>query len=67
MGQEADATVTTRDRTLFQVRAIAQHGIHSRLIRANNWDSAVVLVPIFAKRMKFRDRYDKNARFSVMI
>jgi hypothetical protein len=67
MSEEADATLATRHGTLCQIRPLAQDGIQGRLILANQRDSAVVLVPIFAKRIEFGDRDDKNARFSVMI
>jgi hypothetical protein len=67
MSQEADVTVATRDGTLCQIGPIAQDGVNGRLILANKRTSAVVLVPILEKRIEFRDRDYKNAKFSVMI
>jgi len=49
------------------MRIFAQHGIQRLLILANKRTGAVVLVPIVAKRKKFRDRDYKNAKFSVKI
>jgi hypothetical protein len=53
------------DGTACQIGMIAQDGIQRQLILTNKRASAVVLMPIRAKRKKFPDGYDKNARFSV--
>lgn len=46
---------------------LSQDRLDRDVILTNKRRNAVVLVPIGAKRIKFRDRYDKNARFSVKI
>ena len=65
MRQEANPTIAAVNRTACQIGTIAQDGIQRQLILTNKWTSAVVLMPIEAKRKDFPDRYDKNARFSV--
>ena len=65
MREEANSTVATGNRTLFQIGTIAQDGIQRELILTNKRKGAIVLVPIFAKRKNFPDGYDKIARFSV--
>ena len=65
MCEEANPTVATVNRTLFQIGTIAQDGIERKLILTNKPKGAIVLVPIFAKRKNFPDGYDKIARFSV--
>jgi hypothetical protein len=65
MREEANSTVATGNRTLFQIGTIAQDGIERELILTNKRAGAVVLVPIFAKREKLCDGYRKIARFSV--
>jgi predicted cobalt transporter CbtA len=65
MREEANPTLAAGDRTACQFRMIAQDGIQRQLILTNKWASAVVLMPIRAKRKEFPDGYDKNARFSV--
>lgn len=52
-------------RTACQIRTIAQDGIERELILTNKRTSAIVLMPIRAKRKEFPGGYDKNARFSV--
>ena len=52
-------------RTACQTGMIAQDGIQRELILTNKRTSAIVLMPIRAKRKEFPDGYDKNARFSV--
>lgn len=59
--------MATRDRTVCQVRAIAQDAVNGCLILANKRLNAVVLVPIFAKREILPDRNNKNAKFSAKI
>ena len=65
MREEANPTVATGNRTLFQIGTIAQDGIERKLILTNKPKGAIVLVPIFAKGKNFPDGYDKIARFSV--
>ena len=65
MREETNPAAATTDRTVFQIRTIAQDGIEPELILTNKRKGAVVLVPILAKRENFGDGYDKNARFSV--
>jgi hypothetical protein len=65
MSQEANPTMAAVDRTACQIGMIAQDGIQRQLILTNRRASAIVLMPIRAKRKKFPDGYDKNARFSV--
>jgi len=65
MREEAYAAVTTPHRAGLQIRTIAQDGIKREMILTNKRISGVVLVPIFAKRIKFRDGYSKITRFSV--
>jgi len=65
MGQKANSTVAAVDRTACQIRTIAQDGIQRDLILTNKRTSAVVLMPIRAKRENFAGGYDKNAKFSV--
>ena len=49
MREETNSTVATLDRTVFQIRTIAQDGIEPELILTNKRTGAVVLVPILAK------------------
>jgi hypothetical protein len=65
MRQEADPAMATADRTVFQIRMIAQDDIKRQLILTNKRPSAIVLMPIVVERENFGQRYDKNARFSV--
>ena len=65
MREEANPTVATANRTLFQIGTIAQDGIERQLILTNKRTGAIVLMPFLAKRKNFPDRYDKIARFSV--
>jgi hypothetical protein len=65
MREEANFTMATGDRTACQIDMIAQNGIQRQLILTNKRSSAIVLMPIRAKRKDFPDGYDKNARFSV--
>ncbi len=53
------------DRTACQIGMIAQDGSERELILTNKPASAIVLMPIRAKRKEFPGGYDKNARFSV--
>lgn len=53
------------DRAACQIRMIAQDCMEGRLILTNKRESAIVLMPIRAKRKEFPGSYDKNARFSV--
>ena len=53
------------DRTAFQIGIITQDRIERGLILTNKRTSAIVLMPIRAKRKEFPGGYDKNARFSV--
>ena len=65
MRQKADPTMAAVDRTACQTGMIAQDGIERQLILTNERASAIILMPIVAKRKNFGQRYDKNARFSV--
>lgn len=65
MREEANSTVATANRAVFQTGTNAQDGIERELILTNKRKGAVVLVPILAKRENFPDGYDKTARFSV--
>jgi hypothetical protein len=65
MGQKADATMAAADRTAYQTGAIAQNSIERQLILTNKRVGAVALMPIGTKFKIFRNRYRKNARFSV--
>ena len=65
MREEANPTMAAGDRTACQIRMNAQDGIQRQLILTNKRTSAVILMPIRAKRKEFPDGYDKNARFSV--
>jgi len=65
MRQKANSTVAAVDRTACQIETIAQDGIERELILTNKRTSAIVLMPIRAKRKEFPGGYDKNARFSV--
>ncbi len=65
MREETNSAAATTDRTVFQIRTIAQDGIEPELILTNKRKGAVVLMPILAKRENLGDGYDKNARFSV--
>lgn len=65
MRQETNSAMAAVDRAAFQIGMSAQDGIQRELILANQRTSAVVLMPIRAKRETFPDGYDKNARFSV--
>ena len=67
MREEANPTMAASDRAVSQIGIFAQHGIQRLLILANKRTGAVVLVPIVAKRKKFRDGHYKNAKFSVKI
>jgi hypothetical protein len=67
MRQKANSTVAAVDGTPCQTGMIAQDGIERELILTNKRTSAIVPVPIRAKRKEFPDGYDKNARFSVKI
>ena len=67
MRQEANSTVAAMDRTACQIGMIAQDRIQRDLILTNKRASAVVSMPIRAKRKEFPDGYDKNAKFSVRI
>ncbi len=65
MCQKANSTVAAVDRTACQTGMTAQDGIERELILTNKRTSAIVLMPIRAKRKEFPGGYDKNARFSV--
>ena len=65
MCEEANPAVATKDRTVFQIRTIAQDGIQLELILTNKRTSSIVLMPVLAKRENFGAGYDKNAKFSV--
>jgi hypothetical protein len=67
MCQKANSTVAAVDRTACQIGTIAQDGIQRDLILTNKRTSAIVLMPIRAKRENLAGSYDKNARFSVKI
>jgi len=63
--QEANGTVAAVDRTACQTGIITQDRIERSLILTNKRTSAIILMPIRAKRKEFPGGYDKNARFSV--
>jgi hypothetical protein len=65
MRQKANSTVAAIDGTACQTGMIAQDGIECELILTNKRTSAIVLMPIRAKRKEFPGSYDKNDRFSV--
>jgi hypothetical protein len=65
MRQKANPTVAAVDRTACQTGMIAQDRIQGDLILTNKRTSAVVLMPIRAKRKEFPGGDDKNPRFSV--
>jgi hypothetical protein len=65
MSQEAYAAVATPHGAVVQIRTIPQDGVQRQLILPNKRNDPVVLVPILAKREKFRDGYSKSDRFSV--
>lgn len=65
MGQEANPAVAAAYGTGGKIRGLSQDRIESGLMLTNERISVVVLVPIFAKRIKFRDGYSKITRFSV--
>jgi hypothetical protein len=65
MREKANTAVATSHRAVLQVTAIPQGGVQRQLILPDKQNNPVVLVPIFAKREKFRDGYNKSDRFSV--
>lgn len=65
MSEEANSAVATTHGAVLPIRMIAQDGIQRELILTNKRSGTVVLVPILAKREKFRDGYNKTAKFSV--
>ena len=67
MRQEANSAVAAGRDAAAQMRIGRQHRVQGHLILPNKRFSAVVLVPILAKRKNFRDGYDKTARFSVIM
>ena len=65
MREETNPAMATGNRTVFQIGTITQDGIERELILTNKRKSAIVLMPVLAKRENFGDGYDKNAKFSV--
>jgi hypothetical protein len=65
MREEANTAVATSHRAVLQIRTIQQDAVQRQLILPNKQNNPVVLMPIFAKREKFRDGYNKSDRFSV--
>jgi hypothetical protein len=65
MSEEANPAVAAVHRAGHKIGMIPQDRIERQLILTNKRISAVVLVPIFAKRENFRDGYKKIARLSV--
>ncbi len=65
MSEEANPAVATAHGAVLPIRTIAQDSIQRELILTNKRKDPVVLMPILAKREKFRDGYNKTARFSV--
>jgi hypothetical protein len=65
MREEAYPAVTAPYRAVPQIRTIPQDGVQRPLILTNKRKDPIVLVPILAKREKFRDGYSKTTRFSV--
>ena len=63
--QEADPAVAAVHGTACQIGMIAQDRIERDLILTDERTSAIVLMPIRAKRKEFPGGYDKNDRFSV--
>ena len=65
MSEEANPAVATAHGAVLPIRTIAQDGIQRELILTNKRKDLVVLMPILAKREKFRDGDNKTERFSV--
>jgi len=67
MSEEANAAVAAGDRAPLEMGTTSEDGVQRDLILTNKWVDAVVLVPILAERVKFRDGYNKTARVSVIM
>jgi hypothetical protein len=67
MRQEADPAVATARNASPQMRMGLEHRVQRHLILLDNRFSAVILMPVLAKRENFREGYDKRAKLSVMI
>jgi hypothetical protein len=65
MRKEANPAVAAPRCAALQSRMPPQEDIQRELILTNKRKSAVVLMPILAKRKDFRDGYQKIAKFSV--
>jgi hypothetical protein len=65
MSEKPNPAVNTVGDTLPQLRIGLQYRVQRGLILADKRLSAIVLVPIFAKREELLDRDDKKARLSV--
>jgi hypothetical protein len=67
MSEKPNSTMTTASDARLQI-VIVFHGFVERvLMLLNERDGAILSMPIGTKRETFRQRDDKNARFSVMI
>ena len=59
--------MATRNRAVLQLRTILEDCVQRDLILTNKRIGARVLVPIFAEREDFRQRYGKIARLSIKL
>jgi hypothetical protein len=67
VGEKANAAMHTMSHAATQPRVCVQHAVQVDLIMLDERIGAVVLVPIGPEGKNFLDRYDKKARFSVII
>jgi hypothetical protein len=67
VGEKANAAMQTMSHAAQQLRVCVQHAVQADLIVPDERIGAVVLVPIGPEGKNFLDRYDKKARFSVII
>jgi hypothetical protein len=67
MREKADSAVAAASDTVTQVGIRLQDGVQRGLILAHERVSAIVLVPVRAKRENLLERYDKKAKLSVTI
>ena len=65
MREKADSAVAAASDTVTQVGIRLQDGVQRGLILAHERVSAIVLVPVRAKRENLLERYDKKAKLSV--
>jgi hypothetical protein len=67
MSEKANSAVNAASDTPLKLGMRLQDRVQRELILLDKRLSAVVLVPVRAKRENFLDRYNKKARFSVRI